>query len=97
VTEIEMADAWADSMQREPGEDAPDQALLTAETITDAEIIELRDGAHAHGDGDPDFVVRLCERALRKRDRKLETQGQYERVRAAARERCAAIINARSA
>jgi hypothetical protein len=62
--------------------------VLTANTITDEQIRELRDSAHAYGDGDPDFVVRLCNRAL------APALGRAE-SRNAARVRCAQILNAR--
>jgi hypothetical protein len=59
---------------------------VTAATITDAQIREIRDTAHT-GDGDPEFVVRVCERALRKLP---PGEGVYS-----ARARCAAIWNVR--
>lgn len=37
---------------------------VTADTISDEQIRELRDSARAYGDGDPEFVVRICIRAL---------------------------------
>lgn len=65
----------------------------TADTITDEQIRELL--AWAHDAGRVEAIER-CKRALRKRDRKLETKGQYQRGRDAARAHCAEILNART-
>lgn len=66
--------------------------MIAATEITDEQINELL--AWAHDNGHVEAIER-CKRALRKRDRKLETKGQYQRGRAAARARCAEILNER--
>lgn len=68
---------------------------LTADTITDEQIREMRDTAHAYGDGDPDFVVRVCNRALEAIANLRDADSQWRRVKA--RARCAEILKARSA
>lgn len=67
--------------------------MLTADTITDGQICDIRAQAannyQSHGLAVSLEVVRLCDRAI-------AHWGSADR-RAAARARCAAILNARSA
>ena len=67
--------------------------MTTADTITDEQIRELL--AWAHDAGHVEAIER-CKRALRIRDRELETRGQFARGRMKARARCAEILNARA-
>ncbi len=69
--------------------------MVTAEDITDEQIRELRDSAHDYGDGDPDFVVRICARALGEGHPKWLTPTERRGRTCNARVRCAEIWNAR--
>lgn len=86
-------------MSREP---------FTAETITDEQIRELRAYVQRDPwstDGDPEFIVRLCDRALRTtapgvyvtKEAQADADADYlTRRRPIARARCAEILNARA-
>ncbi len=71
---------------REPQARIERDQVITADTITDDQIRELRRTAKAYADGDPDFVIGLCNRAL----------GSCEIGWRRARARCAEILNARA-
>jgi len=82
--------------------------VITADTITDEQIRELR--AHVKRDpwstdGDPDFIVRLCDRALRTTapgvyvtaDAQVKADADFmARRRPTSRARCAEILNKRA-
>lgn len=78
--------------------------MITTDNITDEQIRELRDTAHDYGDGDPDFVVRICNWALRTTDPRIyvtaDAQAKADsewlsRRRPRHRARCAEILNTR--
>lgn len=76
--------------------------MLTADTITDEQIRELRTRAQArldaanHGHGDEDTVV-ACDRALRIHGPEDdEDRDEYEALYETSRTRCAEILNARA-
>lgn len=83
--------------------------MKNADNITDAEIRALRARVQRDPwstDGDPDFIVRVCDRALRTTAPgiyvTMEAQEKADedfmtRRRPAARARCAEILNARAA
>lgn len=82
-------------------------APLTADTITDEQIRELRAFVQRDPwstDGDPDFIVRICDRALRTTapgiyvtaEAQAKADADYlAQRRPAARARCAEILEAR--
>lgn len=82
--------------------------MITAESITDEQIRELRDGVKRDPwstDGDPDFIAHLCDRALRvtapavyitKEAQDAADAAFMARRRPIARARCAEILNARN-
>ena len=82
--------------------------MITASNITDEQIRELRKEAdgYFYSDGDPEFIKRVCDRALRTtapgvyvtKEAQANADADYlARRRPAARARCAEILNARAA